>query len=197
MLGVYAHRSLVRTSLKQTRDKSMQLRMSERVCDARVFQYRSLCGSVVLLYKHRKAHKLTHTHTDARTLDTAHRIIACTHTSSTSVLAVALCFTGFFYDFIASQLLVFHALCSWLVARNKTIYRFWLFIYLFGYLSLLLSFFWLVFWVLNFPAEIPEKPNKYTDTHSRYIYARGFGIGHSQMCIIITKRISIARHQFA
>lgn len=62
VLGVYAHRSLVRTSLKQTRDKSMQLRMSERVCDARVFQYRSLCGSVVLLYKHRKAHKLTHTH---------------------------------------------------------------------------------------------------------------------------------------
>lgn len=111
----------------------------------------------------------THTHTDARTLDTAHRIIACTHTSSTSVLAVALCFTGFFYDFIASQLLVFHALCSWLVARNKTIYRFWLFIYLFGYLSLLLSFFWLVFWVLNFPAEIPEKPNKYTDTADTYM----------------------------
>lgn len=96
----------------------------------------------------------------------------CVHASYTNTIKLpskqttihGCVFYGFFYNFIASQSLVFHALCSWLVARNKTIYRFWLFIYLFGYLSLQLSFFLIRFFGFNFIRKIyiRRDPHPYT-----------------------------------
>lgn len=124
----------VRMYCEQTRDKRTQL-CERKVCDAlavNTISYLFLFFCTFHQYHNNRGNSSSSssssTHTHIWSLYT--QIVLC---------VVVHAFYGFFYDFIASELLVFHALCSWLVARNKTIYRFgclytYIYIYLVTYI---------------------------------------------------------------